>query len=52
LGVDDMPPLEAPVGDFIGFHIRPGKHALNEYDWNQFLNFADRHFGISKTQKD
>jgi len=51
LGVEDMPPLETPVGDFIGFHIRPGKHALNEYDWNQFLNFADRHFGITKTPK-
>ncbi len=51
LGVDEMPPLETPVGDFIGFHIRPGKHALNEYDWNQFLNFADRHFGMLKTPK-
>jgi len=48
LEVNDMPPLETPVGDFIGFHIRPGRHALNEYDWNQFLNFADRHLGLIK----
>jgi len=46
LGVDDMPPLETPVGDYIGYHIRKGAHDLNEYDWTQFLTFADRHFGL------
>ncbi len=51
LGVEDMPPLETPVGDTIGYHIRKGKHALNEYDWEQFLNFADRHFGIKTIKK-
>ena len=51
LGVDNMPPLETPVGDTIGYHIRKGTHALNEYDWQQFLNFADRHFGITKAPK-
>jgi hypothetical protein len=51
LGVEDMPPLETPVGDYIGFHIRRGGHALTDYDWQQFLNFADRHFGITKLSK-
>jgi hypothetical protein len=51
LGVDDMPPVETPVGDYIGFHNRKGKHGINEYDWEQFLDFADRHFGFIKTEK-
>jgi hypothetical protein len=51
LGVEDMPPLETPVGDTIGYHIRKGTHALNEYDWQQFLNFADRHFGMAASSK-
>ena len=43
-GVDDMPPVEAPVGDFIGYHNRTGEHGQNPYDWDRYLNFADRHF--------
>ena len=52
LGVDDMPPLETPVGDTIGYHIRKGTHSLTDYDWQQFLNFADRHFGIKTIKKE
>jgi hypothetical protein len=48
LGVDVMPPVGISVGDFIGYHNRKGGHGLNEYDWEQFLKFADRHFGIMK----
>jgi oligosaccharide reducing-end xylanase len=49
LGVDDWPPVETPVGDFIGYHNRKGTHGQNEYDWEQFLNFADRHFGFARS---
>ena len=45
LGVQEMPPVDTPVGDTIGFHLRQGSHGLNDYDWRQFLDFADRHFG-------
>jgi hypothetical protein len=51
LGGDDMPAVATPVGDWIGFHNRRGTHGIDEYDWAQFLNFADRHFGISRPPK-
>ena len=45
LGVDEMPPVGEPVGDTIGYHIREGKHGVTDYDWQQYMDFADRHFG-------
>ena len=52
LGVEDMPPVETPVGNTIGYHIRKGTHNLTDYDWQQFLNFADRHLGIKTIIKE
>ncbi len=43
-GVDAMPPVNMPVGKTIGYHLRKGKHDITEYDWKQYLAFADRHF--------
>lgn len=53
LGVEKMPPVETPVGETIGFHMRKGGHMLGytDYDWEQFLKFADRHFGINGNNK-
>lgn len=48
LGADAMPPAETPVGDRIGYHNRKGTHGLNDYDWQQFLNFADRQYSATK----
>jgi hypothetical protein len=39
---DDMPALQKPIMNTVGFHIRPGKHEVTAYDWDQFLNFADK----------
>jgi hypothetical protein len=43
LGVDAMPGLNQPVGEFIGYHIRTGQHDVTDYDWQRYLDFADRH---------
>ena len=45
LGVREMPPPDSPVGDSVRYHIRTGKHDITPYDWEQYLSFADRHFG-------
>jgi len=51
LGVTDMPPVDHPVGETIRYHIRTGKHDFTLYDWQQYLDFADKQFGgSSKSQ--
>lgn len=42
LGVTEMPPVNQPVGKMNRYHIRTGKHDITEYDWEQYLSFADR----------
>lgn len=39
-------PLAAdkPIGHSIGYHLRTGDHAITKYDWQQYLDFAERHF--------
>ncbi len=44
LGIGQMPAIEQPVGEYIRYHIRTGKHDITLYDWQQFLTFADKHF--------
>ena len=51
LGVDQQPRADHPVGDIIGYHVRTGKHDVTDYDWAQYLNFADRHFGYQPQAK-
>ncbi len=46
--VDKMPEVNHPVGNFIGYHIRTGEHGVTKYDWEQYLNFADRHLYSQK----
>jgi hypothetical protein len=40
IGTDSLPPLMHPVGENIRYHIRPGKHGITRYDWQQYLAFA------------
>ncbi len=41
----EQPPVDQPVGDFVGYHVRSGKHDVTRFDWERYLDFADRHFG-------
>lgn len=44
LPTSEMPPLNKPIMGTIGYHIRSGGHALTEYDWERYMDFADKHF--------
>lgn len=51
LGVNTMPAPDQPVGGTISYHYRQGQHALTDYDWEQYLAFADRCLGNVKMGK-
>lgn len=44
LPVNEMPEINHPVMGTIGYHIRSGNHDLAEYDWQQYIRFADKFF--------
>jgi hypothetical protein len=44
VGAAQMPPVNQPVGDVVRYHVRTGEHDITAYDWQQYLDFADRHF--------
>jgi hypothetical protein len=41
LGLVEMPGIHQPVTTTIGYHLRAGKHDVTEYDWEQFIKFAN-----------
>ncbi|MCF7955092.1 MAG: acetylxylan esterase [Phycisphaerae bacterium] len=38
-----MPGIEKPLVGTINYHIRNGIHDVTDYDWAQYLDFADRY---------
>jgi predicted peptidase len=47
LGVSEVPSPDQPIGDTIHYHLRRGQHDLTDYDWEQYLDFADSCVGRS-----
>jgi hypothetical protein len=45
LPATEMPKLNQPVMGTIGYHIRTGMHDVTQYDWERYLEFADKHLG-------
>ncbi|MGC4015692.1 MAG: acetylxylan esterase [Luteolibacter sp.] len=44
LPAETWPAVGQPVlNGTIGYHVRPGGHDLTDYDWEQYLDFSDRH---------
>jgi len=49
LGYNGLPSETPPapdtnVGDRVGYHNRTGPHDILSFDWQQYMNFADRHW--------
>ncbi len=40
---DQEPVVDQPMIGRLGYHLRPGPHAITEYDWRQYLQWADRY---------
>jgi hypothetical protein len=38
-----MPEINQPLMTTIGYHIRSGGHSVTEFDWNQYIKFANFH---------
>lgn len=45
LPAEKMPVLHDPTMGTVGYHVRAGKHDVTNYDWEQYLNFADLQWG-------
>lgn len=48
LPAEEMPKVDQPVVGTIGYHIRSGGHDVKDYDWEQYLSFADLHLRTKK----
>jgi hypothetical protein len=46
LGTTEHPQAGSVLADGdIGYHLRPGSHDVLPWDWDRFMDFANRHYG-------
>ncbi len=43
LPAEEMPAVNQAVMGTVGYHIRTGKHDVTDYDWDRYMDFADKH---------
>jgi hypothetical protein len=41
IGAEPMPANHQPIQRTVAYHIRAGRHDITDYDWEQYLKFAD-----------
>ena len=51
LGAHEYPNPNKSIGDLVGYHVREGGHDIKLFDWQKFMDFADRHYQTNKKQK-
>lgn len=39
----EMPKINAPIHNTVAYHIRNGKHDITDYDWEQYIKWANAH---------
>ena len=44
LDAENMPRVHEPIMSRIGYHIRAGGHDVTDYDWDRYMDFADKHW--------
>ncbi len=44
IGNIEMPAVNEPVQKWTGYHIRSGKHDVTDYDWDNWIIFANKWF--------
>lgn len=46
-----MPAVNQPIiNSKIGYHVREGDHDMTDYDWRNFIKFAQAHLGLRRAQ--
>lgn len=50
LPVSEQPPIDTPVMGQVAYHIRSGGHDVTLYDWERYMDFADKHVGPTEQQ--
>ena len=42
---EEMPEVQSPIMNDIGYHIRSGSHDITSYDWGCYLDYCDKVYG-------